>query len=149
MDSTTEGPSSVSAPASDAPTMGPTKPGPRAERNRPVPAAPAGRGARGPVSDLDVGRLPDVDTEACGRSVKYPREAEALGIEGDVLLRVELDDTGRVADVRVLKGLGHGLDQAAAAALRQTCRFTAALDKNGARVPYVIQKYTFHFELPK
>src|SRR5262249_2806069 len=102
-----------------------------------------------PRSELEVGSFPDVDTEACGRSVAYPREAEDLGIEGDVLLPVALAETGRVVDGRVVAGLGHGLDQAAMTALRDRCRFTPAVAKDGRRVPYVIQTYTFHFELPR
>src|SRR5262249_758123 len=136
-------PSDVTLPHGNPTATATAKPPP------PLPAAPPVPGRGKPVSDLEVGSLPDVDTEACGRSVPYPREAQDLGIEGDVLLRVELDETGHVVDVRVLSGLGHGLDQAAMTALRNRCRFTPAVARDGRKVPYVIQRYTFHFELPR
>jgi TonB family protein len=87
--------------------------------------------------------------DACGRSIIYPRDAEALGIEGDVKLRVALDEHGRVRELAILSGLGHGLDQAAEHALRSQCSFAPAIDSNGKPTPYVIPSYTFHFELPR
>ncbi len=106
-----------------------------------------GDGAGG-VSEADIARMPEVDADACGRGIAYPAEAEAAGIEGDVRLRVSLTAEGRVAAVRVLAGLGHGLDQAAATALRTRCRFSPALDRSGKPVAFVIPSYTFHFQLP-
>ena len=149
MDSTTDGESSVSVSTGNTTMIDPKKSAPHVERPQPLPAAPPAPPERRPVSDLEVGTLPDVDTQACGRSITYPREAEELGVEGDVLLRVALDEAGHVVGVTVLSGLGHGLDQAAVQALRHRCRFTPAVAKDGTRVPYVIQKYTFHFELPR
>ena len=84
-----------------------------------------------------------------GRSIAYPSDAEHNGIAGDVRLRVALDERGHVRNVHVISGLGHGLDQAAADALQHHCKFTPAIDRNGRPVPFVIQSYTFHFELPR
>lgn len=118
---------------------------------------PGGHGAAGSASggegtggaaESDVARMPEVDGDACGRGIAYPAEAEAAGIEGDVRLRVSLTAEGRVSAVRVLSGLGHGLDQAAAEALRTRCRFSPALDRAGKPVAFVIRSYTFHFQLP-
>jgi protein TonB len=102
-----------------------------------------------PVSAGAVGAMPEVDADACGRAARYPREAEQSGIEGDVRLRVALTEEGRVQSVRVLSGLGHGLDQAAIDALKNRCKFSAALGHDGRPVAFVIQSYTFHFELPR
>ena len=52
-------------------------------------------------------------------------------------------------DIKVLSGLGHGLDQAAMYALKNRCRFTPAIATDGKAVPYVIPSYTFHFEIPR
>jgi protein TonB len=93
--------------------------------------------------------MPQIDTEACGRTITYPKDAEQNGIEGKVRLRVALDERGRVSSVRVLSGLGHGLDQAAVDALRHKCRFKPALARGGHPVPFVIESYTFTFELPR
>jgi protein TonB len=101
-----------------------------------------------PASELEVGKMPDIDADACGRLVTYPPEAERDGIAGDVRLRVSLDERGHVRAAHVLSGLGHGLDQAAVDALKHRCKFTPATDKTGTPVAFIIQSYTFHFELP-
>jgi len=101
-----------------------------------------------PVSVQNIKRMPEIDANACGQSIEYPSEAKRLGIEGDVILRVELDEAGRVHGTRVLSGLGHGLDEAAVFALTHKCRFTPAIDKSGSPVAFVIPRYAFHFATP-
>jgi periplasmic protein TonB len=49
----------------------------------------------------------------------YSEEARRLGIRGDVVMEIVVRRDGRVGDVRVLQGLGHGLDERAVAAVRQ------------------------------
>ena len=49
----------------------------------------------------------------------YTEEARRLGIRGDVVMEIVVRRDGRVGDVRVLQGLGHGLDERAVAAVRQ------------------------------
>jgi protein TonB len=124
-------------------------------------AAPGGKGggprggASGPPGEpgaggeLSIKTMPEVDTDACGRSIAYPPEAERAGIEGKVRLRVALDARGRVSSARVLRGLGHGLDEAAVEALTRRCRFTPAIATDGRPVPFVIESYSFVFELPR
>jgi protein TonB len=119
-------------------------------------AGPAGRpsssgGAPGyaPASAGDVGIMPEVDTEACGHAAAYPRDAEQTGTEGDVRLRVSLTERGAVHAVRVLAGLGHGLDDAAVDAIKHRCKFSPARGRDGQPVAFVIESYTFHFELPR
>src|SRR6185295_17252074 len=82
-----------------------------------------------PVSELFIKKMPDIDSEACGRSISYPDEATQLGIEGDVKLQISLDDKGHVHDIKVVAGLGHGLDQVAIKAMKYSpaCRFSAAV----------------------
>lgn len=43
----------------------------------------------------------------------YTAEARKLGVEGDVVLQVILSADGKVRVTRVVRGLGHGLDEAA------------------------------------
>jgi protein TonB len=102
-----------------------------------------------PVSARDVGSMPDVDTDACGRAARYPRAAERSGTEGDVRLRVALTDQGKVHDVRVLTSLGREFDIAAMDAIKNRCKFKPATSREGTPVAFVIQSYTFHFELPR
>lgn len=49
----------------------------------------------------------------------YTAEARAQGIQGDVLLEVDFSATGSVKVIRVVRGLGHGLDETATEAARQ------------------------------
>ena len=49
----------------------------------------------------------------------YTEEARALKLEGDVLLDVEFAASGAVTVLQVVRGLGHGLDEAATRAATQ------------------------------
>jgi TonB family protein len=49
----------------------------------------------------------------------YTDEARRLKVEGEVILEVEFCATGAVRVVRVVRGLGHGLDESAITAARQ------------------------------
>jgi TonB family protein len=64
----------------------------------------------------------------------YTEEARRLRVEGDVVLEVVFAATGQIRIVGVVKGLGHGLDEAAIAATRQI-RFTPAR-RDGQLVDY-------------
>ena len=61
----------------------------------------------------------------------YSDEARKLGIEGEVLVEVNFLASGQVRAVRVVKGLGHGLDEAALHAAEQI-RFKPALQEGHA-----------------
>jgi TonB family protein len=64
----------------------------------------------------------------------YTEEARRLHVEGDVVVQVVFSATGEIRIVGVVKGLGHGLDEAAVAATRQI-RFTPAR-RDGQFVDY-------------
>ncbi len=49
----------------------------------------------------------------------YTQEARSLRIEGEVLLEVVLEASGKLRVVRVVHGLGHGLDDNAVKAAEQ------------------------------
>jgi TonB family protein len=49
----------------------------------------------------------------------YTEQARRLRVEGEVVLEVVFFADGRVSVLRVLEGLGHGLDEAAIAAARK------------------------------
>jgi TonB family protein len=61
----------------------------------------------------------------------YTDEARKLGIEGEVLVEVIFRASGQVQTVRVVQGLGHGLDEAALHAAQQI-RFKPALQEGHA-----------------
>ncbi|HET9767065.1 MAG TPA: TonB family protein [Thermoanaerobaculia bacterium] len=65
---------------------------------------------------------------------EYPAVARRLRLEGDVVMRLSVDASGKVTDVELVKGLGRaGVDEAAMAAAR-TARFKPAI-RNGSPVP--------------
>lgn len=74
------------------------------------------RGSERWVAPYQVTTLPEVR-----RRVKatYPEEARQQEIEGTVRARLSIDAEGKVVKVKILEGLGHGLDQAAVRALKQ------------------------------
>ena len=61
----------------------------------------------------------------------YTDEARKLGIEGEVLVEVVFRASGQVETVRVVKGLGHGLDESALRAAEQI-RFKPAIQEGHA-----------------
>jgi TonB family protein len=61
----------------------------------------------------------------------YTGEARKLGVEGEVLVEVIFRASGQVQTVRVVRGLGHGLDEAALRAAGQI-RFKPALQEGHA-----------------
>ena len=62
----------------------------------------------------------------------YTEEARQLKLEGEVLLEVSFTASGQLHVNRVVRGLGHGLDEAAIAAANKM-RFKPAL-RNGVPV---------------
>jgi protein TonB len=73
------------------------------------------------------------------REVKpdYTEEARRRNLTGDVLLEIVVRSDGRVGSVRVVRGLGSGLDERAADAVRQW-RFTPAR-RHGTPVDVVVE----------
>jgi TonB family protein len=80
-------------------------------------------------------------------SKEYPPEARRLGIEGQVAVRLLVDETGRVAQRRLVRGVGHGLDEKALELARRI-RFRPALDDADRPVSTWIT-WTFTFTLPR
>ncbi len=152
MDSTTDGDSSFAVPVGNTTMIDPSKSKKGGGAVAPLPAAPPppSKPEYKPISDLYVKKAPEIDSEACGRSITYPEEATQLGIEGEVKLAIELDDKGKVHDIRVVSGLGHGLDQVALAAMRHNpaCRFSPAVATDGKAADYALT-YVFNFEIPR
>jgi protein TonB len=56
----------------------------------------------------------------------YTDRAREAGVEGKVRIELTVDETGRVVAVKVLAGLGYGLDEAAVAAA-QSATFEPAI----------------------
>lgn len=73
------------------------------------------------------------------REVKpdYTEDARRGGVEGDVVMEIVVRRDGTVGEVRVLQGLGHGLNERAVAAVRQW-RFNPA-KRRGAPVDVMVE----------
>ena len=55
---------------------------------------------------------------AIQKNIKYPELAKRAGIEGKVYVLAYIDETGKVADAKVIKGIGAGCNEAAVAAVK-------------------------------
>lgn len=145
--STTTGESSVTAPVGNTtlgdPTQNPKTPPPK--------QAPSGQGPpgapMGPVSVAQVSKLPQKQGECPPFDPRtlYTEAAKEQGVEGKVVLEVIVDESGRVTQAKVIKGLGFGLDEAAVKVMKQLCRFLPA-EMNGQKVAVKIP-YSFIFTL--
>ena len=80
-------------------------------------------------------------------STDYPAEARALGIEGDLRVRLIVDEHGKVKSRVLLNKLGHGLDELAMARAHEL-EFEPAKDTNDQPVTSVVV-WTFHMSLPR
>ena len=74
----------------------------------------------------------------------YTEDARRKGLQGEVVLEIVVRRDGRVGEVRVLKGLGAGLDQQAIQAVR---RWTFAAATRKGRPVDVIVEVAVEFEL--
>ena len=82
------------------------------------------RAEGGPVPGTLEAPLPfggdfDPPTRAYSPLPSYPESAWATGASGDVVLRLIVDQRGRVRDVSVLQGLPHGISEAAVEAVQR------------------------------
>jgi protein TonB len=80
-----------------------------------------------------------------GCSGHYTDDARAAGVEGTVVLDVVVGPDGRTRDIKVVEGLGHGLTEAAIAAL-QKCRFSPG-ERQGQPVAVRLTRFKFRFVL--
>ncbi len=70
----------------------------------------------------------------------YTREGRQANVEGDVRLEVTVDATGRVVGVKVLRGLGYGLDESAIDTIEKRWSFKPAT-RCGRPVPATIRAH--------
>jgi protein TonB len=70
--------------------------------------------------------------ESIYSKIKYPDEAQKAGVQGKVYLLIYINESGGVDDVKVIKGIGAGCDEAAINAVKNT-KFNPGKD-NGVAV---------------
>ena len=76
----------------------------------------------------------------------YPEAAKRANIEGVVILQVDIDASGAVKKVGLIKGLGYGCDEAAIDALKKSVLTPAYLGTQAVPVRQMPLKYNFHFD---
>jgi TonB family protein len=148
MSSTVDGDSDFAVAVGDSTVADPRTAGKKhVDAPPPAPVVAAGPPVFHSAPDKDVSAQPAVDPESC--RLPYPDgEAKSNGVEGDTKLRVEIDERGKVHGVKVLMGVGYGLDEAAVKTLKTRCRFGPARDKKGQPVAFTIT-YTYHWVIER
>lgn len=99
------------------------------------------------VATIKTRALPKGDYSYFNTGTDYPPAAKQLGIEGDIRVKLVVDDKGKVKSAELLNRLGHGLDQLAMTRARQI-EFEPAKDTDDRAVTSVVV-WTFHMTLPK
>ncbi|AFM05394.1 TonB family protein [Bernardetia litoralis DSM 6794] len=61
-----------------------------------------------------------------GKELKYPKQAKRMGIQGRVFVQFVVDKTGKLTDVKTVKGIGGGCDEEAERVLRESVRWAPA-----------------------
>lgn len=109
----------------------------------------SGDGAPKPTSVATIKKraMPKGDYGYWKAGKDYPPEARQLGIEGKILVRLLVDDTGQVRSTTLVSGLGHGLDELALARAKELA-FEPAIDTDNRPVSSVVV-WTFDMTLPK
>lgn len=64
-----------------------------------------------------------------GKSLNYPAQARSLGIEGKVFVQFIVDKTGKITDVKAVKGIGGGCDKEAVRVIRESARWNPGLQR--------------------
>lgn len=123
------------APAPES--VGPARSGPVAARATPSAVKHAAvRAAAAPTDDCD-----EPAAKPKPRNVPQPAytdRAREAGVEGKVRIELSVDETGRVVAVKVLSGLGYGLDEAAVAAAQSATFEPAVRCGKPARATFTI-----------
>lgn len=68
---------------------------------------------------------------AIAKKITYPEMARKSGVEGKVYVLVMVNERGGVDDVKVIRGIGAGCDEAAVKAVKE-CKFSAGKNKGAA-----------------
>jgi protein TonB len=75
----------------------------------------------------------------------YTDDAQTAAVEGKVRVQLTVDESGKVIDVKLIQGLGHGLDEAALQAARRATFEPALRCGRPARATFTI---AMRFKLP-
>ena len=99
------------------------------------------------VATIKTRAMPKGDFSYVDASKDYPAEAKSLGIEGQIRVKLIVDDAGSVKSATLLNKLGHGLDELALTRAKKIV-FDPAKDTDDKPVSSVVI-WTFNMTLPK
>jgi protein TonB len=99
------------------------------------------------VATIKTRAMPKGDFSYVDASKDYPAEAKSLGIEGQIRVKLIVDDAGLVKSATLLSRLGHGLDELALGRAKKIV-FEPAKDTDDKPVSSVVI-WTFNMTLPK
>lgn len=77
---------------------------------------------------VDKAPVPVGGFESLMKKVVYPETAMRMRVEGKVYLLVYVNESGEVDEVKVVKGIGGGCDEAAVNAIKKT-KFSPGIEK--------------------
>ncbi len=97
-----------------------------------------------PVAAYEATKLPVPQGRCSG---KYTADALAASIEGTVVIDLVVGADGKASEIKLVSGLGHGLDEAAIQALRE-CQFTPG-EQGGKPVAVHIRGFKIRFVMPE
>ena len=64
--------------------------------------------------------------EYISKHLRYPKAAQQSGVEGKVFVQFVIDKDGSITEVKVIKGLGFGLDEEAIRIIQKAPKWTPA-----------------------
>jgi protein TonB len=66
------------------------------------------------------------------KNLKYPRQATRMDIDGRVFLSFVVDQSGKISDIRVARGIGGGCDEEAVRVLENSPRWSPGMQRGRA-----------------
>jgi TonB family protein len=144
-DTTTTPVFGISMESTSSAGMGPAMPVGNTLQTKPTHAKVAAAQVKplaAPAQAYEVTKMPLPVGQCTG---KYTEEAKQAGLEGTVILDFVVGEDGWVRDIKIVQGLGQGLNEAAVRAAK-ACRFTPG-EKDGKRVPVRVSRFKVHFAL--
>lgn len=79
------------------------------------------------------------------KTMKYPRQAQRMGIEGRVFVEFVVERDGTLTDIHVIKGIGAGCDEEAVRVLKNSPKWKPGKQRGRAVRQKMIQNIRFVF----
>ena len=83
--------------------------------------------------------------EFLGKNMKYPRQAQRMGIEGRVYVQFVVERDGSLTDIVVVKGIGAGCDEEAIRVLKNSPKWKPGKQRGKPVRQKMVQPVSFKF----